>query len=132
MYKHLTITFCVAYTKCVATLWHDRIYLSMRVKRLSHGLVCYSALVWVSHLGCKHGLEWFQVIVSVQTAPLSVSKCLKVFKSVWSWMYQSEISCIVVTFSLHCWEFMETYFKMTKVSMGISTEQYRSRIVITC
>ena len=35
--------YCVAYTTCVATLWHDRIYLSIylntRVERLSRGLV---------------------------------------------------------------------------------------------
>ena len=34
--------FCVAYTKCVATLWHDRIYLSTRVERLSRGLVSHT------------------------------------------------------------------------------------------
>ena len=37
-------------------------------------------------------------------------------------------SCIVVAFSLHCREFTEVYFKTTKVSMGISIEQNRSRI----
>ena len=35
--------FCVAYTTCVAILWHDRIYLfiylNTRVERLSRGLV---------------------------------------------------------------------------------------------
>ena len=37
--KSMGPTFCVAYTKCVATLWHDRIYLNTRVEHLSRGLV---------------------------------------------------------------------------------------------
>ena len=43
-------------------------------------------------------------------------------------MPESEIICIGVAFSLHCWEFKEAYLETKKVSMGILIEQYRSSI----
>ena len=42
IWKLLLASFCVAYMKCVATLWHNRIYLSTRVERLSRGLVSHT------------------------------------------------------------------------------------------
>ena len=36
-HTHIGLHFCVAYSKCVTTLWHARTYLSTRVERLSRG-----------------------------------------------------------------------------------------------
>ena len=48
--------FCVAYTKCIATLWHELIYLFVNkrsTESLSRGLMSKSAAVSHTDFGCK-------------------------------------------------------------------------------
>ena len=48
-------SFCVAYTKCIATLWRHQIYFFVHKSRAP---VTWSIVyLWVSHLGCKRALK---------------------------------------------------------------------------